>query len=405
MLKEWVMNMKKIVISLIILFTLSGCWNYKELNDYSIVTGIAIDKKDDKYEVGVLISNAPKSSGDNSESSQSQIVVYQEQGDSLFEAFKNIGLISPKELYIGSFSILVVSEDVARDGLESAIDLFVRYTSARNNFYIAIAKDAKAVDTLKIVTPLTSFPSQNIADNLKSTTDLQGTIAKTSFNDLLSIILRDGIDPAINTISVVGNADEGEEKENLESSVPKSYIKIGNLALFKNDKLVDFTTHDESLGINIVNNKISEMYLKLDYNDGYVIVDTTSFKSSVKTSVKNNEPIVDINIEGEARVIEVKGDINLEDYKVIEELEKKSNNKIKSHVNEAFSKAVKNKTDVFGFGLKFYQNHPKYFKSVKDDWDNVFGNIKLNIKSSLILKTKVSSKNSLEEIHSEKKDY
>ena len=397
--------MKKIIISLVLLLTLCGCWNYKELNDYSIVTGIAIDKKDDKYEVSVLISNAPKSSGDNSDSAQSQIVVYSEDGESLFQALKNIGLISPKELYIGSFSVLVVSEDIAKEGLENVVDLFVRYTSARNNFYIAIAKDTKAVNTLKILTPLASFPSQNIADNLKFTTNLQGTIARTSFNDLLSILLRDGIEPSINSISIVGDPDEGESKENLESSMPKAYIKIGNLAIFKDDKLVDFTTHDESLGINIINNMISEMYLTLNYKDGYVVVDTTSFKSSIKTSVKDGKPKVDISVEGEARIIEVRGKINLEDSKVIEELEKKSNNKIKSHINEALSIAKKYKSDIFGFGLKFYQNHPKYFKSVKDNWDDVFSEIDVNIDSKLILKTKVSSKNSLEEIHDEKKDY
>ena len=30
--------------------------NYKELNDYSIISGISIDKKDDEYEVSILIS-------------------------------------------------------------------------------------------------------------------------------------------------------------------------------------------------------------------------------------------------------------------------------------------------------------------------------------------------------------
>ena len=51
--------MKKIVISLLFLL-LTGCWNYKELNNYSIVTGIAIDKLQEEYEVSVLIANTPQ---------------------------------------------------------------------------------------------------------------------------------------------------------------------------------------------------------------------------------------------------------------------------------------------------------------------------------------------------------
>ena len=47
--------MKKLIILIILLFGVCGCWNYKELDDYSIINGIAIDKDDDKYEVTVLI--------------------------------------------------------------------------------------------------------------------------------------------------------------------------------------------------------------------------------------------------------------------------------------------------------------------------------------------------------------
>lgn len=390
--------MKKIVISLFILFCVSGCWNYKELNEYSIVTGIAIDKSDNEYEVSVLISNAPKSSGDNT-SSESQIVVYSGKGDSVFEALKDIGLISPKELYLNSFSIFVMSEDVARDGIDSIIDFFLRYSSSRNKFSVIVSKGDKAKDTLKILTHLTNFPSQGISDNLKATSNLQGTITTMNFDELTSIILRDGIDPVINSVYIVGDVEEGSSTENLETSSPKSYVKIGNFAIFKGDKLVDWATHDESLGINMINGNISEMYLNVDYDDGYVVIDTTSFSSDVKTSIKDNKPIVDINLTGEARIIEVKGNINLQDSKVIEKLQEKCNNLIKSNTKKAIKLAIKNKTDIFGFGLNFYENHYKYFEKIKDDWDNNLSEIKINIKSKLVLKNKVSSKNSLEVIH------
>lgn len=390
--------MKKIICSLFIVLCLSGCWNYKELNEYSIVTGIAIDKKDNKYEVSTLISNAPKNSSDNS-SSESQIVVYSGEGNSVFEAIKDIGLISPKELYLNSFSIFVISEEVAKDGINSIIDFFLRYSSSRNKFYVIIAKDNKAKDVIKIMTHLTNFPSQSISDNLKSTENLQGTITATNFDELTSTILKKGIDPVINSIYVVGDVEKGSSMKNLESSEPKSYIKIDTFGIFKGDKLIDWATHDESLGINMVNNNLNEMYLNIKYKNGYVVIDTTSFKNNINTSIKNNRPIVDLELKGEARIIEVKGDVNLKDEKVIEELQKKCNKKMKSNIKKAISLSIENKSDFLGLGLKFYQNHPKYYKKVEATWDNELKNIKFNIKSNLILKNKVSSKNSLEETH------
>lgn len=390
--------MKKLILSLIILFCLSGCWNYKELNDYSIVSGVAIDKVGDEYETSVLISNLPKNNSDEN-SSESNVVVYSEKGSSIFDSLKKIGLISPKELYFGSFSVLVISEEVAKDGINNAVDFFIRYPSSRKNFYIVLSRDVKAKDTLKIMTPLSSFPSQNITDNIKSTKDLQGIIFSLDFNHLLSTILTDGIEPTINCIEVKGDIEEGSSQENLESSEQKSYTKLGNLGIFRDDKLVDWANHDESLGINIINGKTSEMYLDLEYDDGYVVVDSTSFSSKVSVELKDNKPIVNINLSGEARIIEVKGRVDLKDSDVIEELQEKANNKIKKQVNKALKLAIENETDIFGFGKMFYQEYPDYFESVKKVWNSNLDNIEVKIKSDLMLKNKVSSKNSLEEIN------
>lgn len=391
--------MKKIIASLFILLCLSGCWNYKELNEYSIVTGVAIDKNEDEYEASVLISNSPKNNSSDSNSSESQVVVYSGKGKSIFDALKDIGLISPKELYFGSFSVLIISEEVAKDGINNAVDFFVRHPNSRKNFYVVLAKDTKAKDTLKIMTPLTTFPSQNITDNVRSTTNLQGIIYTINFNDLLSTVLSDGVELTINCIKVIGDEKKGSTKDNLESSEPESYTKLGNLGIFKNDKLIDWANHDESLGINMINNNIREMYLDLKLIDGYIVIDSTSFSSKVDIELKDNKPIVNINITGEARIIEVKGDVDLQDSKTIEKLQEKANKKIKEHINKAITLAIKNKTDIFGFGQMFYKKYPKYYESIKKEWNNRLDEIKINISSDLMLKNKVSSKNSLEEIN------
>lgn len=392
--------MKKIIFSLFVLFCLTGCWNYKELNEYSIVTGIAIDKDDEGYKVSTLISNVPKgNSGSDSSSSNSEIVVYEGKGKSISQALKDIGLISPKELYLNSFYVLVISEDVARDGIDGALDFFLKYSSSRNNFNVIITKDCSAKDTLKIMTSITNYPSQSIADNLKTTTKLQGAIKTVNFDDLVSTIIREGIEPTISTITIVGDLSKGFTKENLESSEPKAYIKLDNLAIFKGDKLIDFATHEESIGINILNNQVNEMYFYIDYNDGFAIFDTIKFKSKIETKVVDDKPVVNINLNGEARIIETSDNINLKDNKVLEELKKKANEKIIDFVNQAIDVSIRNKSDILGIGRNFYQNHYNYYNKVKNNFEEILDDIKFNINSNLILNNKVSAKNSLEEIY------
>ena len=94
--------MKKIfnsIVFIIIIFTLSGCFNYKEINDYAIVSGISIDenkeKSVNKYKVGIQIMNAKK----DEESDRSLITFYEASGKTIYDALEKIMLDSPKELW------------------------------------------------------------------------------------------------------------------------------------------------------------------------------------------------------------------------------------------------------------------------------------------------------------------
>lgn len=385
--------MKKIIASLIIMLFVSGCWNYHELNNYSIVTGIAIDKNEKGYEASVLIANSPKETA-NKEADSSRIVVYSGVGDSIFTAIKDIGLISAKELYLGHFSVLIISEDVARDGINDVIDLFLRESNSKKNFYVAISKDCKAKDTLKIITPLSNFPSQSIADNLKSTSQLQGTVSNVNFNELLENLKRNGIDNAINMISIIGNIEDGSNKENVEKSEPSTYIKLGPLGLFKGDKLVHWTTKEESVGINIARNRAKELYVNIKYKKADIIVETTDINTKVKANIINNKPSIDIYVSGEAKLVEVKNNINLKKDDTINLITTLMNKKIINYVNEGINTAIKYKSDALGFGLLFYQNYPKYYENNKNILND---NLNVNIHSNVIIKTKGSSQNSLED--------
>lgn len=387
--------MKKLIILIVLLFGTSGCWNYKELDDYSIVTGIAIDKSNDKYEVSVLISNANKSSSDSTSSSDKG-VVYSGKGTSIFKALKEIGLISPKELYLDHFSILVIDEEVAKEGLYNVIDFFLRYPNSRKDFYVALAKDCKAKDTLKIVTPLTDYPSQSIADNISYTSTLQGAVNNLNFNEVVFDLVANSKELSINSLVIEGNEKKGSSEKNTETTEPKTYVKLDNLGIFKDDKFIKWASEEESIGINIVKGDVSEVYIKVNINDGYVVVSTVEFKSDIKIKLKDNNPIFTIDVWGNAKIMEVSGNIDLEDDDIINKIEKKANKKIKNYIESAIKLSQDNNTDILGLGLKLYKSNPKIYKNLKNDWDSKLKDLKISIKNNIILKSKSSTQNSVE---------
>ena len=81
----------KLLLPFLFLFILTGCWNYRELNDLAIATGIAIDESEDGYEVSVLIANAKKAQVSTKEG-ESQTSGYSEKGKTITEALRNINL-------------------------------------------------------------------------------------------------------------------------------------------------------------------------------------------------------------------------------------------------------------------------------------------------------------------------
>ena len=103
--------MKKIkYLLLLILPILSGCYNYRELNELGITTAVSIDYQDDNFHVIAEVVN-PIKQQDASSSNNSPFVNYSGSASTLQNAFRNIVLESPRQLYAAQLEIIVLSEE------------------------------------------------------------------------------------------------------------------------------------------------------------------------------------------------------------------------------------------------------------------------------------------------------
>ena len=98
--------MKKIILLFLFCILLTGCWNYRELNDLAIVSGIGIDKDEDGYVVSFLISNAENIVIEDN--TIAEPVLMTGRGKNIIEAISEIDSHCPNEIYMGHISVLVV---------------------------------------------------------------------------------------------------------------------------------------------------------------------------------------------------------------------------------------------------------------------------------------------------------
>lgn len=389
--------MKKILIIISFIFLLGGCYNYHELNDYAIATGMAIDYKNKKYEVSIIISNSPKSNSESS-SGNYQTVVYSGKGETIYDAIKEIGLISPKEIYLGHISVVVLSEDLAKKGINSSLEFLLQEPRSKKNFYVILSKNTDAKNVLSITTPLTGFPSETLSTNIRETEDLQGAVVTTDFSTLLYYLVNDGINPVMNGFKIIGNRKKGANASNTETNLPKAYVKLTNLGIFKNDKLIAWATKDESRGINIINNKIRELYIQIDCDQGHIVVATEKM-NIVKTVNKKGNATIDV--KGKGAINEITCNIDLTKQETIKKIEQKINNKVKYFIKKGINVSKKYSTDIFGIGFKYSKEYPKKYKNIKN-WNKYYKNIKFKENVDIRLNNTGSIEQSLERIENEK---
>ena len=374
--------MKKLIILPIILL-LTGCWNYYELNNLAICTGIAIDKIDNKYEVTYLISNAKKNET-SSKDGEAGTTTYNGTGETIQEAINDLQIKMPFEPYSGHLVVAVISDEIAKEGLENILDYLARDTESRNFFYILLSKNTKAKNILEIISPLQTFPSQTIAKDIETSSDNSSLIYKITYNDFIYTLLEQGINPVLNSVTILGNKEEGTDTKELTNTIPQATIKIDTIGIFKEDKLIGWATLDESKGINLLSNNVENIYIKTKCEDKYMMNHIENIKVKTNIDLDNNKVLV--KIKGKTSLIETNCKINLENPETIKTIEQNIKEELNRIINEStYLVQKKYKTDVLGYGKIIHKKNPKKWKEIKNNWNEIFKNLKIETEIDLTL--------------------
>lgn len=385
---------KKFLLLIPLLFLLTGCWNYRELNQLAITTAMAIDLTDEgDYKVSLLIANG-KNNQTNNREGQSQTVVYSGEGATISRAIKEINLQIPKIPYLGHLGVVVVSEDVAKEGMRGVLDYLLRNPESVKRFYLILTKDDSASDVIKVLSPLETFPGQSISTNIAISNEQEAISTVITYSKFVENLLAKGKEPSLPTISISGDADKGNSNKNLESSEIKTRTKLGTIALFNEDKLVYYTTKSESRGINIITNQIDEMIVEYECGEGHIVVNLTGMKSNINVKLKDNKPYATISVSSEGAIQELTCDKNIQKNDVILEIEKKVKDKIKKKIKNSVEVTQEYDSDVFGIGNLFYKMYPSYYEKI-DNWSEIYPDVKFDYNVSIKLNTKGSVEKSI----------
>lgn len=376
----------KLFFLLIICLSLCGCYNYKEINDYAIVSAISIDKSEKenkKYTVGIQIMNAKK----DEESDTSSIAFYKSDGNTIYECLQQIILDLPKELYLGHNEVVIISKKLlSQETPLNYLDYFMRDSEIEKDSLIIISKEDKAYNILKIITPLETIPSRNLKETIKVTDDYKGTLSAITIDEFIASLSNNGEDPVLPSATISGKIKKGKETQNISQSDPEAKVKLSTMGFFENSKLKGFFTKEEEEGYKILSNSANGTYINIKCDDkNYATVRIKKAKTKEKLSFRNEKPFVEINNKVTGVLIEYncKADF-LKSKKYINELEKKVSKKVTRLSNKTINKLYnENKSDALMYGEKFYSKRMADLKKYNIKESDIKKEIKFKIKASV----------------------
>ncbi|SCY32075.1 Ger(x)C family spore germination protein [Alkaliphilus peptidifermentans] len=367
-------NMKKITILLMILIcilTLTGCWNLREISEMGVAVAIGVDLVEDELmelTVQVLIPRRLAQEGYEGNA----VVTYSTTGRTTFELFRKITTISSRKIYIGHIQLVVLGEEFAKKGILDTIDFFERDHEFRRQAHILLTKGVSAKAILETGSVIELIPAEHITKAIDNAIHT-GTTKKITLIELFKDLNSKGNQVLLPTVFVRHEGIPDVAKD----------LRIAGTGVFDKDMLIGFLDEFETRGYLWVAGDLHGGILVIPSPKDpleFISLELMKVNSKMSVSLVDNKPILQIKIKADSNLGEQQKSIDLTTPEMIKYVEEESKKLIKEEILKALYKGQRvHSLDFFGFGEIVAKEHPKYWKEVEDDWDTVFSNAEINI--------------------------
>ena len=361
-----------VFLSLVIVFTLSSCWSRKDLGTLAIVLGTALDKADNPDDMKLTAQvvkpeqiGAGATGEGSSSSGEKAYTNVTQTGSSMLTIVRKITHMQSRKLYFAHNEVIIMSEDLARQGISNVLDGFTRDLETRMNVKVLVSR-GEASKILEEDINFEKLPASHIVNMLDN----------QQFNsETVSVTLRDfSIATLSTTISPVAPIIEIHEVEN------EKYLRLQGTAIFKNGKMIGELSKDQTKGFMVVTNRAKSGVVTIETESGQVILEIFDLMSHFKPIKKADGSFtIELNVEIESVLQSNETDEQMSTPKNQEMLKEKLNELITQEIESTRNKAAQLSADIFGFGEAIERVYPKDWEKIKEDWDRIFKDINLDI--------------------------
>ncbi len=385
-----------------------GCWDRREIQDLSINTGLGIDRiyVDGKPQfllstltvrpAGMQQGGGMGSGGAGQEDGCNDEVI-SSTGETIYDAVRNWNLRSSRQLYLSHTLVLVIGEEMAREGIGEVLEFARRHRDVRLSMHVVVCRGT-ARDALQA---WSEFEANAAVEITKAIHQNLPRVAKAVEADLFRVtydLVNPGIEPVVSRLVLFtppeaghparqGDAAGSSATEGRGAQPQNKVYAVSGAAVFRGDRLVGWLEEEESQGLLFMTRKALGGIIPVAYDSRHrnASFHFRATKSSVKPVIEGNQIIFEVKVCGGGQLLEQKNaliDINERDIKKLEAL---INREVERRCLMAAAKSRKLEADVFGFGNCIHRTMPEYWKQIGGRWREIYPTVQVQVKADFLV--------------------
>ncbi|MBB6283231.1 spore germination protein KC [Geobacillus subterraneus] len=374
-------KVKRALVLLLVIVTiamLGGCWDREEVNDIAVVLGIGIDRvKNEKIRLTVEIAvpraiSAEQTGGGGGGGSQGETIVRSGTGVTIADAIAQLQERLPRRLFWGHTKVVIFGEKAAKVGIREHLDFLIRHPQTRIRSNVLVSKGS-AKSVLELLPPIEQSSSEVLREMAESRTLLRKTVKETLQ------MLKGEAGTALLPMVKVLPPEKGKKEIETDAF-------IYGTAIFKKDRMVgqidDYTTR----GVLWIRNEIKQAHVtvKIPGEKGNITSRMIRSHTDVTPKYEKGRWKIVVNVMTEDDIILNGTKLNLLSERNIERIETELEKDINRRMKRALNRLQKEmEADVFGFAEAIHKKHPRQWRHLKKRWNDLFPEVPVELNTTV----------------------
>lgn len=378
---------------LILILLLSGCAGKRELNDLALVMAVGIDKGEEEnaFKVTAQIArpaDARGQTGAPSGQTGEPILTIVGQGESLFDAIRDLSSFTTRNVFWAHNQVIVINEDLAKEGIAQVIDFFTRNPELRMRTWVVITPE-KASTLVSTVTGLELIPGEAV-NKLFRYGEISNVAPNSQIMDVQAAYLSQSSQPIIARVSL---KEVMVSNKKPEKGPTIKQVDLAGAGVFQEDRLVGILKPEETRALMLFTERLKSGVVITSCKskpERTVSVELRDQMFQVTPHFKGSQISFTAEYDAFAMVVEAGCPFSIDDQEQVTKLEQAVEKKLKKEIETTINKVQKEyKTDVFELGKVFHNEYPGYWKQIADDWEEVFPTVDIKVSVNVEVKDSV----------------